>query len=461
MAFTGLTGRDALDFFSRPDTTGYWQMGEHLYCFGNFGTYSFRVPGYPALIALSLLIDPDPESAAVILVWLGILASTATTALIYLASEKFKPGSGLWAGLLAALNLTAIANAPMLLADTVFALLTAATLYIYSFFHCDRKRIYCWIAAFGLAAAATLVKPINLFWFIPFGILLLSEYNLKWKTRYILSACGLLAYLIILSPQFVRNAAIGAGWTIDTNTGAMYHQNGAMIKAELNQSSFEVEKEIILLEQERLFSDLEKFPDEASRERYRIGEYRKLILSHPLLWFKQQCNWKTLLPDVATFWENLGITTPNRGTMDILARKGVMAAARHYFGDKIHYLWFLLIPLGVALLLYLGAAVGFFSLMIKPDSGFSRIQTILLTGCFIIYYLWLPGAISVPRYQLPALPFLCVLSAYGISALFSRGDKSLRKQDLPHGKAARTAKGGLSRGGKSTSKATRGNRKRP
>ena len=39
-------------------------------------------------------------------------------------------------------------------------------------------------------------------------------------------------YAAVLLPWMARNAAAGAPWCIDTNTGAMLHQNGAMIPAE-------------------------------------------------------------------------------------------------------------------------------------------------------------------------------------------------------------------------------------
>ena len=46
----------------------------------------------------------------------------------------------------------------------------------------------------------------------------------------------------------------------------------------------------------------------------------------------------------------------------------------------------------------------------------SRWRELVIFLAFCEYYLFLPGAITAPRYQLPALPLLCTLAGCMISA---------------------------------------------
>ena len=440
--------------FARPDTAGYWEIGEQLCRDGEMGELTRRVPGYPALIALALRLTSDPANARIMLVLLGIIASTLTVLIIYYAAEKFRADTGVAAAYLAALNLTAIANAPMLLTDTVFALIIAAQLLLTLEFHRSGLWRY-YYAAIILAALGTLFRPINLFWIFPLTLLLWLEKAPDWRRKLGHTCGGLLCFAALLFGQFYHNYRAGAGWTIDTNTGAVYHQNGAMLRAELYHSDFEIEKELILREQEAEFADTEHYPDERSREAYRLRCYRQLVLAHFPLWLKQQCNFRVLLPDAATLCENLRLTTPNRGTMGVLSKHGLAAAVKHYFGGRTALLYVLSPLLLIALATYLGAGAETVRSLFRPEPEYSRWYLLALLGAFIVYYLWLPGAIGAPRYQLPALPLICVLAA-GALRLFrpktsvpaTGGDKRRHAPNSSPGKAVRKAAAGRSRAGK-------------
>ena len=153
------------------------------------------------------------------------------------------------------------------------------------------------------------------------------------------------------------------------------------------------------------FQNRELYPDEKSREAYRVKKYRTLVMQHPFIWLKQQLNFATLLPDAPTFLELAGATTPNRGTMGVLAKEGLFPAVKHYFNGK-YMLIFLLLPLlAVSAITAIGAVWHIVRMLCKRNRD--SFVTLVLFSLLIWYYLFLPGAISAPRYHLPVLPCAC------------------------------------------------------
>ena len=188
----------------------------------------------------------------------------------------------------------------------------------------------------------------------------------------------------------------------------MVHQNGAMILAEANKSSYEAEKEKIRREYDTLFLDTRRFPDEKSREKWKMERLRQIITAHPWIALKQHFNWhRILLPDAPTFFEITGLTTSDRGTMNILAKEGVFAAVNYYF-DGRWYLPAALFPLlAVTGITYLGTLLFLAGTLFRIKRHW---YFWLLFLAFAEFYLFLPGPICAPRYQIPALPVMCAFA---------------------------------------------------
>ena len=161
-------------------------------------------------------------------------------------------------------------------------------------------------------------------WIAPLVVLTLCFPGGSWKRRFAAVGISVVVFFAVITPWMCRNHALGAGYTLDTNTGAMLHQNGAMLQAAVNGTDFESEKAKLLAEQEELFRDTTAFPDEASRESWRMRRLLGMIAEHPFLWFSQHFDWHILLPDVPTLSELFGATTPGRGTMGVLAADGIV-----------------------------------------------------------------------------------------------------------------------------------------
>ena len=393
----------------RPDTDLYLKMAETFAASGNFGGITGRVPLFPTLWAAVLAVFPNAHE--MILANILVLFSLATLCVIYLCAKEYQKGTENIAAWLFALNITSIANAPMLLTDTFFAFLTAMqTLFLFKYLRSSRGRYF--VAAIVFAAIGTLLRPINLLFPLCALVLLFSPAKPALKTKLISGAAALLLAAVIVFPWMIRNANCGAGLTIDTNTGAMYHQNGAMLLSEATGSDFESVKAQIIREMNLVFQDKVKYPDEKSREAYRIKRYRKLVMKHPFIWLKQQLNFATLLPDAPTFLELAGATTPNRGTMGVLAKDGIFAAVKHYFNGKYGLIFLLLPLLAVSAVTLLGTVWHIVRMLCLRNR--ESLVALVLFALLIWYYLFLPGAISAPRYHLPVLPCACCFASAAI-----------------------------------------------
>ena len=226
---------------------------------------------------------------------------------------------------------------------------------------------------------------------------------------------SLIIFYAILTPWMLRNYNCGAGFCIDTNTGAMYHQNGAMLLSKVNGTRYEDEKQRLLSELSAEFVDTAKYPNAASTVNYRMAKFRQLILKHPLTYLSLHFSPYVLLPDGATFCELLGITSSDRGTLNILKSDGLIAAIRHYLGGRTGIIFALLPLMLIPAICYAGAAWQLFRWIARK-----QVFMVFLFLAFVEYFLFLPGPITVPRYQLPALPLLAVMAAMVMVSLIQK-----------------------------------------
>ena len=413
VALPGLHARDHARF-SRPDTPGYLEPAMEFAVERRLSGAG-RVPGFP--LFASLFCDAETRQIEWRLLVVALtLCGAAAAVLVFFAGAVRSFGAGLAAAALYAFNLTGVANAPMLLSDTLFGLLAALQFLFFMHFWIKKRR-WCFFPMVFVAALGVLVRPINLGWIFPALALLLLCFDgkLTWRRKFACGAAGAALFMAAVFPWMFRNRALGAGFTPDTNTGAVYHQNGAMLMAEVNGTDFESEKRELMLRAEEEFSDAARYPDEASRESWVCPfvsmdspGYREMVFAHPLVWLRQNCSWRIFIPDAATFWELCGVTTSDRGTMGVMAKYGFFAGVRHYFNNDWKLMALsvlLLIPVVILYACALGRIVCDICLIRK------RWYELLVFLAFAEYYLLLPGSITAPRYQIPALPALCVLAA--------------------------------------------------
>lgn len=410
--------QNAPQHFCRPDSAGYIQPAIAIATDGGFysapGTFikqTARPPLFP--LFLSCFFYCFGENYVIPIIAL-CLVGALTCVPIYMTGKLFGGDkTGMLAAFFFALNITAISSSPMLLTDAFFAFFTAWQLYFFSLAYL--RKDLTWVY-FGIlfAAIAVLIRPIGVLWYIPGIFLIIIMPGILFKRKFTAALICLCIFWSVVFPWMWRNQLAGAGYCVDTNTGAMYHQNGAMLLAKLNNTSYEDEKQRILKELEVEFADHQKYPDEKSRVDYRLSKLKELILQNPVSYLRLHFNPQIMLPDVPMFCELLGFTKSDRGTLDVMQRYGIFAAIQHYF-QGIFWLPLLLMPvLLVVAICYLGVIIEM--VIWLRDKQFFLFFFFL---AFVEYYLFLPGPITVPRYQMPALPLIVVMGALGCISLLN------------------------------------------
>jgi 4-amino-4-deoxy-L-arabinose transferase-like glycosyltransferase len=412
--------------FCRPDSAGYIQPalalaedGGFYGCPGSKFPNASRAPGFSVFLAVFFYFFGENYV-------IPVLAMCMVGALIcvpvYLTGKLF---GGHLAGMIAAgfvaLNITAAAMSPMYLSDSFFTFFIAWQLYFFSLFYVRKDLRWCYPGVI-LAALSALIRPISLLWYIPAVFLILIVPGIKFKKKIITALACAAVFWAVIFPWMLRNSYAGAGLCIDTNTGAMYHQNGAMLISAVKGTSYEAEKQLILKELEHEFADTVKYPDEKSRVDYRLEKLKELVMQHPFTYLRLHFNPQVMLPDAPTFFELLGFTQSDRGTLDVMHRFGIFAAVNHYFAGKLWLLVLLIPALIIVFCCYAGCLVQLGVWLLEK-----KIFLIFFFLAFVEYYLLLPGPITVPRYHLPTIPLIAVMGATGC-ILIIRKLKAFRKK---------------------------------
>ena len=423
-AWSGISDPEAARFF-RPDSASYLAPAFSLAETGEYrgpdgSVTAHRTPGFPAFLGVLTTFGVRPTCEAET-IWISVfllVLGALTVFPIYCACRYVSSRTcSALAALLFALNPTAIAHAPLLLSDTFFTLIVAFVLFFFvSFAFGVKKDPFYYFSAVFLAAIAALIRPINLFFFVPLivAMLLIDPLSLRKKLFY--SAVTCLIFFVILFPWIARNHAIGAGWRLDASSASTMVHNAAAVESVVTQNSGE--------ELRHRYEETFKLEFESEPFKYRIAgarmdhiesEMTDKILEHPFLYAYLTLRPWVFLPDVPTLLENQGVTQTERGTFDVLNREGIFAAVRHYFDGNGGALAATIPLLLTVLVLYLAAAAGWIAMIRKKQ----WLMAFLLIG-FGLYYTLLTGPVQMPRYQLPVLPVLAFFAAIALQTAFER-----------------------------------------
>ena len=328
--------------------------------------------------------------------------------------------AALLAALLFAASLTSIAHAPLFLSDTSFTFLVALQLWLLTRFQ-FRGQLPDLVSAALCNGLAVLVRPIALAWVAPCAVLILlaPAHRVRGhRARGVACALGFAAVAaVIATPWMWRNHRLGAGFTVDTNTGShLYYYNAVALRSVVTGEP-ETAVRARLKEQERLAMEAapERFTSLREREQYRVSQALQQFTRHPWAYARLHVQPMILLPDAPTFFETLGLTRTGRGTLDVLWRRGFGPAVRNYFGDRLHLVLWLAPALAVVALTYAGFLLQLWLWVRQRD-----LLALVLGATFILYFLVLPGPIAMPRYQLPALPLICGAAGLGLTWLWIR-----------------------------------------
>ena len=408
-------GDGDMESFMRPDSATYFfparafvETGKLTLDVGSDFPAVQRPPGYIFFLVAVISLSCPPI--------IGCLVDALTVFPVALAGRRFAGRrAGFWAAVLYALNLTALANAPLILADSLLGFLCAWQVFF--FVRAWRtKRLSDFLFGAVFAAAATLTKPVNLPILIMIPFVLAPVLMRPWRKAAVAAVLAVLVSCSMLVPWMHRNQSVGAGFVLDRNSGLTALHNTAAILARVNGTDGDTERATLEAEAEAAFAaKTEQYANllelKIAEDEWCLARYKKTVFEHPgaaaathlfQVWI--------LLPDLPNFLQNLGLRTGERGTLAVLRKDGPVAAFRHYM-DGSYAAAFLAMPFLLATgVLYALTAAGVWIYLRR------RSWTVLtLFAIFVLYYLAAPGPVLMPRYQIPALPFACALAGAVIS----------------------------------------------
>lgn len=404
----------------RPDSASYLEPALSLAFDGRYQTAPGamtpalqRPVGYPLFLSMIFFFVQLPQAITVAGIMTCILGALTCFPVGLAAAALFGRRAGLLAAGLLALNLTAIASAPLLLSDTLLGFTCACQVYFLCLF-AKKRRMADFACAVFFTAIGTLIKPVNLPEFV-LALPLLSILFLGFQKKTI-SAFLIIGmfFMTILFPYFLRNDHCGAGFQLDTNSAELYFHNGSAILAKATGGN---SADILATMKQKTAALFAEHPQQFStiqqQNRYKTQAYKQLVMQYPtatlLSHFKPI---DMLLPDLPTFLENNKLSASGQNTLAVLRKQGLFPALDHYLGGRF-YLILIPLPFLIATgILYLGA---FWQALRWLRQW--KWKLLMLAGAVAAYYLIAPGPVTMPRYQIPALPMLCAMAGGAISMI--------------------------------------------
>ncbi len=394
LAVTVLSFAGGINTFPFPDTMGYLELGRSLsndFSFYSTQTYlCMRVPGFPfCLMLFSWLGDYAFLTVNLLFVfgftWFGMRLA-----------EKWGIKYPFILPVLIILSpgLMTLGSVPLSEISFIFFL----TMSIY-YFVSDK-----FIISSLALSAATFCRPISIFLFLLFAGWLL------WKKKKLIVILLFIAGANLLPVFWTARNYVKYNYPVYTTiTGfnLLYYKAGSYLSWKNNIPFDNMRNDLSKqVEGDNIFAQ--------SASAGKLG--RKILLDN----FWGFCLWAPrnmvhfFMPDITPFFERLYIISGNRGTLDILRRKGLLAAFTHYFNNNTGAMAVTFIYLIFYFILF--AAMGAGVIRLWVEKHYQK----LVFGALLTGYFWiLPIGNLDWRFRMPVMPLLFILAIYGATGLFN------------------------------------------
>ena len=400
-------------WFTVEDTDTYLQPALALADHGRFTTgdgspETLRTPGYPLLLAVGALLG----HVTVVTIGLQIILGVGTVWAVGLLGRRLAPGSprvAQWSATVYALDPLSVVYPGLLLTETLFAALFAAHLLALLSFLRAPDGLAAPVAAGGLAAACTFVRPIAYFW--PLVATAFAAWHLR---RRGLRGCAvfLIAAMLPCALWATRNGVLSGYHGFSTaGPTTFYLYNAADVMAKNDGIAFEDARVA-------LRARAAAIADDAARVGYMRREAAGTVLEHPAIFLRSYLSGIARLligPGFSEYAHLYGRPAP--GGLTRALTQGLWTERR----------W-LLIGSAVLLPIVLAQLAG-------ALAGVARVWR-LAAGSLLLwsvaYFLVLSGGpVAHSRFRHPVMPMLCVLAAAGVVG--PRGGEGTGQRGEPGG----------------------------
>lgn len=402
-----------------PDSHDYIRLANSLvesFSYGLNSSEIFRVPLYPGFLSLIKFITPSAFISAALILQ-SFLDSLSTLMIFFLTAKLFKFNHGklffpLISGFLYAFSPLAITCSSLILSETLFNFILLLFLIAVSYIGTDRKAYLLYFVIGLLMSALTFTRVV----FIPLSFLFVIFIFFKTKNFKAVLICAFSCYAILFAwslRNYIYSGYAGISTVSAINT---YRYNACALEAQINKKAFnEVQTEFD--------SKLTSFKTQNTQAHYAVEEGWKIIMGHPfkysLIHFRTSLS--SLLPASGDLLKAFGYKIGDSGTLAVINSEGICAGIKHYFAGDIS-LFLILLPLtillGIEYVLSILGGITIFSL--KNNESLFFMILMLLSA---LYFIFVGGPASTPRFRLPAEPIISLFASYGLykfSKLFYR-----------------------------------------
>ncbi len=345
-----------------------------------------RAPLYPVWLSLVFGLSSRSLPFAIVM---GCLLGALGCLPLMLAGHLFgSPRVGIVAGLLLAVNPTAIAYSPRFLPDTLFLLIVAMQVWFFVRFIKNSFGMNL-IASVLLAAVGALIRPVNGLWVLPCIVMLFFLRKIPLRRRVGFMVTALVFFSAVLLPWLIASNRAGIGWRIDTIGSEALLKNTAALESSVTGRKVSDLAAAYRAEMyERYSAEPVKFATLGAQLDERDAFLFRKILRHPFRYLSQHFNPAILQQELGGIFLNLGL----------YSRPNLLYLKMVYVFSVILYMFTVL-------------GLGWYCIAAADRRSWLPVLLFLLLAG---YYLLMPGSIAEPRYQLPALPFICLSAAFGL-----------------------------------------------
>jgi len=371
---------------------------------------SFRTPFYPAYLALIYgLFGPNLS----VVLFLQIVISLWTSVIVYkISTTLFNQSVGILTFLIVSCSLGFLAYPNYVLTETWFVfLLTFSVWYMVRFLHTGKPYFLLLSALF--AGLSALCRPVALYFPVVFLLVLLVKDRKSLKTFFPHALIYISVFLGVLSPWFIRNYVVFERVCFTSLQGYnVFFLNVAFMKAEKTGVYWEMERKNLINEVQQIVDERQLNSMEASlvtqklafqRITADLATYVRVHLKGMIKMF--------ITHNLKTFYSLVTDRPYHSGSaLSVFFETGSLRKAFSAILDASS-------PVAVIVLLIMfirGFLYGF--LLYGAYKALRTHSLVLLLFLLIIgYFVAVTGPLGAePRFRVPIIPFVTILSSYGI-----------------------------------------------